>query len=227
MRELAGLPELVLGGLRRQPTPVRCWTRRGPAAWTSGSGTGSIAESRGNPLALLELPRGLTPAELAGGFGLPDAAPAGEPDRAELPAPLESLPDATRRLLLAAAAEPVGDVALLWRAAERLGIGADAAAPAQTAGLIELGARVRFRHPLVRSAVYRRAPVIDRQQVHRALAEATDPEADPDRRAWHRAHAAAGPRRGRRRRAGAVGRRARRRAAASPRRPRSWSERPS
>ena len=94
--------------------------------------------------------------------------------------------------MLTAAAEPVGDVTLLWRAAEQLGIGADAVAPAQAAELIALGARVRFRHPLVRSAVYRAAPVHERQEVHRALAQATDPEADPDRRAWHRAHAAAG-----------------------------------
>ena len=94
--------------------------------------------------------------------------------------------------MLTAAAEPVGDVTLLWRAAERLGIGADAVAPAQAAELIALGARVRFRHPLVRSAVYRAAPVHERQEVHRALAHATDAAADPDRRAWHRAQAAAG-----------------------------------
>ena len=106
---------------------------------------------------------------------------------------LEALPVQTRRLLLVAAAEPVGDVMLLWRAAERLGLGADAAGPAQTAGLIELAVRVRFRHPLVRSAAYRAAAVPDRQEVHRALAEATDAAVDPDRRAWHRAHAASGP----------------------------------
>jgi DNA-binding CsgD family transcriptional regulator len=95
--------------------------------------------------------------------------------------------------LLAAAAEPVGDVLLLRRATERLGIGAEAATPAEAAGLIELGARVRFRHPLVRSAAYRAARPGDRQDVHRALAEATDPGSDPDRRAWHRASAAAEP----------------------------------
>jgi DNA-binding CsgD family transcriptional regulator len=106
---------------------------------------------------------------------------------------LESLPAATQTLLLLAAAEPVGDVIMLWNAAERLGIDPDAAAPAEAAGLIEVGARVRFRHPLVRAAAYRAADVIDRRRVHRALAEATDPEADPDRRAWHRAHAAVGP----------------------------------
>jgi DNA-binding CsgD family transcriptional regulator len=96
-------------------------------------------------------------------------------------------------LLLLAAAEPLGDLALLWRAAARLGIGAEAAAPAVEAGLAEFGTRVRFRHPLVRAAAYRVAPVRDRQLVHAALAEATDAQQDPDRRAWHRAHAAPGP----------------------------------
>jgi hypothetical protein len=95
--------------------------------------------------------------------------------------------------LLLAAAEPVGDVTLLWRAAERLGIGSDAAAPAQAAGLVEIGSRVQFRHPLVRSAAYRAAPAHDRREAHRALAGATDARLDPDRRAWHRARAADGP----------------------------------
>jgi DNA-binding CsgD family transcriptional regulator len=152
-----------------------------------------VAESRGNPLALLELPKGMSAAELAGGFGLPDALPvAGRIERSFLRR-LGSLPVKTQRLLLVAAAEPIGDVALLWRAAGRLGVGADAAAPAEAAGLIELGVRVRFRHPLLRGAVYRAAALPDRREVHRALAEATDPGADPDRRAWHRARAAAGP----------------------------------
>ena len=152
-----------------------------------------VAETRGNPLALLELPRGLSAAELAGGFGLPDApALASRIERSFLRR-FESLPVNTQRLLLAAAAEPIGDVTLLWRAAEWLGIGADAAAPAEAAGLIEFGSRVRFGHPLLRAAVYGAAAVPDRREVHRALAEATDPGADPDRRAWHRAHAAVGP----------------------------------
>lgn len=152
-----------------------------------------VAETRGNPLALLELPRGLPAAGLAGGFGLPDARPLASRIEHSFLRRLQSLPVETQRLLLTAAAEPVGDVTLLWRAAARLGIGADAAAPAEGAGLIKLGAGVRFRHPLVRSAAYRAAGLADRQGVHRALAEATDPEADPDRRAWHRAHAAVGP----------------------------------
>src|SRR5204862_5436715 len=103
------------------------------------------------------------------------------------------LPRETQQLLLVAAAEPVGDVSLLWRAAEKLGIRGDAGKPAEEAALIDLGIRVRFRHPLARSAAYRAAHFRDREEVHRALAEATDPDTDPDRRAWHRAQAASGP----------------------------------
>ena len=190
--EMSGLPELVVAGLGdgdaralldsvihgRLDEPVR---------------DRIVAETHGNPLALLELPRGLTSAQLAGGFGLLDAMPLASRIEQSFLRRLEALPVQTRRLLLVAAAEPVGDVMLLWRAAERLGLGADAAGPAQTAGLIELAVRVRFRHPLVRSAAYRAAAVPDRQEVHRALAEATDAAVDPDRRAWHRAHAASGP----------------------------------
>ena len=151
-----------------------------------------VAETRGNPLALLELPRGLTPAELAGGFGLPDRGPLSRRIERSFRRRFESLPPDSRHLLLVAAAEPTGDVPLLWRAADGLGIGAGAAGPAEAAELLELGARVRFRHPLVRSAIYAAAPRPEREAVHGALADATDPEADPDRRAWHRAHAAAG-----------------------------------
>jgi DNA-binding CsgD family transcriptional regulator len=152
-----------------------------------------VAESNGNPLALLELPKGLTAAELAGGFGRPDARVVANLIEQSFLRRVRALPVETRRLLLAAAAEPVGDVALLWRAVEVLGIGADAAAPAEADGLIEVGARVRFRHPLARSAAYRAATARERQRIHRALAEVTDPHADPDRRAWHRAQAALGP----------------------------------
>jgi hypothetical protein len=152
-----------------------------------------LAETRGNPLALLELPRGLTAAELAGGFGLPNTGPLTSQIEQSFLRRIQALPAATQRLLLTAAAEPVGDVPLLRRAADLLEIEAGAALPAETAGLIEFGARVRFRHPLVRSAAYRAARIGDRQLVHRALAEVTDPESDPDRRAWHRANAATGP----------------------------------
>jgi DNA-binding CsgD family transcriptional regulator/tetratricopeptide (TPR) repeat protein len=189
--ELAGLPELTVRGLRNGDaralldavTPGRLDVRVRDRI---------IAETRGNPLALLELPRGLSAAELAGGFGRPDAQPLASRIEQSFIRRLEPLPAATQTLLLAAAAEPAGEVPLLWRAAEELGIGRDAAAPAEAAGLIELGTRVRFRHPLVRAAVYRAATVPDRRAAHRALAEATDPVSDPDRRAWHRANAAQG-----------------------------------
>jgi DNA-binding CsgD family transcriptional regulator len=151
-----------------------------------------VAETRGNPLALLELPRDLAAEEIAGGFGLPEPGPLSGRIEQSFVRRFEPLPAESKQLMLAAAAEPVGDVALLWRAAEQLGVKAGAAAPAEASELIDLGRRVRFRHPLVRSAIYKTAPLENRQLVHRALAAATDPEIDPDRRAWHRAHAAAG-----------------------------------
>ncbi|MCV7411175.1 LuxR family transcriptional regulator [Mycobacterium florentinum] len=152
-----------------------------------------VAETRGNPLALLELPRGLTAAELAGGFERPDVRPlAGQIEQTFLRR-IRSLPDQTQQLLLTAAAEPVGDAALLTRAANRLGLPPDAVARAEAVGLIDVGTRVRFRHPLVRSAAYRSADLMERRRVHRALAEATDSGTDPDRRAWHLAIAAPGP----------------------------------
>jgi DNA-binding CsgD family transcriptional regulator/tetratricopeptide (TPR) repeat protein len=152
-----------------------------------------IAETRGNPLALLELSRGLTATELAGGFGMPPAQAL--PGRIEegFVRRLASLPEDTRVLLLVAAAEPIGDPRLLWRAAERLGIGPAAAEGAEVDGLLAIGERVTFRHPLVRSAMYRSAAPEDRRAAHLALAEVTDTEVDPDRRAWHRAAAAPGP----------------------------------
>ena len=151
-----------------------------------------VAETRGNPLALLELPSGRTPAELAGGFGLSDAPAL--PGRIEqsFTERLATLPPSTRLLLLVAAAEPVGDPVLLWRAAGRLGVGPGAAAAADTHGLLAVGELVTFRHPLVRSAVYGAAAPEDRRRVHRALADATDAGVDPDRRAWHLAHATVG-----------------------------------
>jgi DNA-binding CsgD family transcriptional regulator len=152
-----------------------------------------IAESGGNPLALIELPRGVTTAELAGGFGVAGTLPlAGRIEHSFLQQ-IAQLPESTRRLLLLAAAEPLGDPALLWHAADRLGIAVEAADAAESDGLLTLGGRVTFRHPLVRSAIYRSAAPDDRREAHRALAEATDPQLDPDRRAWHLAHGAAGP----------------------------------
>ena len=152
-----------------------------------------VAETRGNPLALMELPRSLTPGELAGGFGLPGAPAGTDPIEENFRRRVESLPAETRQLLLLAAADPAADPALVWQATALLGIGAEAAGPAAEAGLAEVGARVRFRHPLVRSVVYRCAPGQDKQRAHAALAEVTDPRLNPDRRAWHRAQAAAGP----------------------------------
>ena len=152
-----------------------------------------VAETRGNPLALLELPRGLTATQLAGGFGLPGAQTVTGRIEESFVRRLELLSDDGRRLLLVAAAEPAGDPLLLWRAAGRLGIGPEAAEAAEAEGLLAIGGRVRFRHPLVRSALYRAAAADDRRAVHMALAEATDRKADPDRRAWHLAAAAAGP----------------------------------
>ncbi len=152
---------------------------------------GIVAEARGNPLALLELPRGRTPAQLAFGLGMSNTMPLTSRMEHGFLQRLQPLPAETRRLLLAAAVEPVGDATVLWHAAERLGITPDAAAPAAEAGLVEFGARVRFRHPLVRSAAWRSADVRDLRAVHGALAEATG--LDPDRRAWHRAQASTEP----------------------------------
>jgi DNA-binding CsgD family transcriptional regulator len=152
-----------------------------------------VVETHGNPLALLELPRDLTPAQLAGGFGLPAALPLSTQIEESFVRRLARLPRDARRLLLMAAADPTGDAALEWRAARILGVGDSTATGAESDGLLTFDGGVTFRHPLVRSAVYRAAEPDERRQVHRALAEATDPEVDPDRRAWHRAQAASTP----------------------------------
>jgi DNA-binding CsgD family transcriptional regulator len=190
--DLAGLPELVIGGLREDDA----------RALLDSALTGPldalvrdqiVAEAHGNPLALLELPRGWTAAELAGGFGLPGAVPLAGRIEDSFRRQLGTLPAQPRRLLQLAAAEPTGDPVLMWRAAGRLGIYAEAAGPAVEAGLAEFGVRVRFRHPLVRSAAYRSAPTDDLREIHAALAEVTDPASDPDRLTWHRAAATAAP----------------------------------
>jgi DNA-binding CsgD family transcriptional regulator len=152
-----------------------------------------VAETRGNPLALLELPRGLSATQLASGFGTADGDGLSGRIKESFVRQYEPLPDDTRLLLLLAAADPVGDPVLLWRGADHLGINPTAADPAQSQGLLSVGDRVIFRHPLVRSAVYGSAPADERHAVHTALAEATDAELDPDRRAWHRAAASPGP----------------------------------
>ncbi len=187
--ELEGFQELVVEGLR--DGDARALLRsavRGPLDERVRERI--VAETRGNPLALLELPRGSTLAELAGGFGLPTASGLSGRIEDSFQRRFARLPAETQRLLLVAAADPVGDPVLVWRAAERLGIGVQAAA--ETDGLLAIGARVTFRHPLVRSSVYRAASPEERQAVHRALADATDPAIDPDRRAWHLAQATAG-----------------------------------
>jgi DNA-binding CsgD family transcriptional regulator len=152
-----------------------------------------VAETGGSPLALLELPRGLSPAQLAGGFGLTAALPLSAGIEESFRRRLDWLPRDARRLLLLAAADPIGDPALLWRAAQELGVGETAATVVESAGLLTLNGAATFRHPLVRSAVYGSAEPSERREVHRALANATDPQLDPDRRAWHRAQAASIP----------------------------------
>jgi DNA-binding CsgD family transcriptional regulator len=151
-----------------------------------------IAETRGNPLAVIELPWSLAPAELPGGFAELAATPLASVLEQRFLHRIEALPGDTRQLLLIAAVEPTGDVALLWRAAKLLGIDVTAAGPAEGAGLLELDTHVRFRHPVVRSAVARAVTPEERRMVHRALAESIDAELDPDRRAWHRARGTAG-----------------------------------
>ncbi|SNS32288.1 regulatory protein, luxR family [Geodermatophilus saharensis] len=189
---LTGLPSLRLRGLADGDA----------AALLHSTATGRLdprvrdrilVESRGNPLALLELSRGLSPTELAFGGATAVTGPLDRRLEGEVLRQVAPLPEPTRRLLLTAAAEPTGDLALLWRAAGRLGIGPGAAGAAEASGLVTLHHRVRFRHPLARSAVYRSAAPAQRRAVHRALGEATDPEADPDRRAWHLSRAATGP----------------------------------
>ena len=190
--ELAGVSELVVEGLgEADARALLAAALTGPLDAQVRDRV--VAEARGNPLALLELPRGLTPAELAGGFALPSAVPLSESIKESFRRRLEGLPADTRGLLPVAAADPVGDPVLVWRAAERLGISAQAVIPAAEAGLLEVGTRVRFPHPLVRSVAYRSVSLQERQEVHRALAEVTDPTTDPDRRAWHLAQAASGP----------------------------------
>jgi DNA-binding CsgD family transcriptional regulator len=189
---LAGLPELHVLSLGHRDARTLLESAL-PARLDEHVLERIVVETRGNPLALLELPRGLTPTQLAGGFGLPAAVPLSASIEESFTRRLASLPGDARRLLLVAAADPVGDPALVWRAAQQLGIPESVAETVEAEGLLELGARVVFRHPLVRSAVYRAAGLRERRDVHRALAQATDPETDPDRRAWHRAQAASMP----------------------------------
>ncbi|MEU1600791.1 AAA family ATPase [Streptomyces sp. NPDC005708] len=190
-RDLAGLPELIVKGLS-EPDARALLASAVRVPLDPLVRDRIVAEAQGNPMALLQVPRALAPPELAGGFGLPSGRPVASCIETALHQQFQSLPQDSRRLLLTGAAEPTGDVDLLWRAAGLQEIPVDAAAPAEAAGLVEFGTRVRF-HPLVRSAVYQRTSAPDRRAAHQALAEATDPGLDPDRRAWHRAHASARP----------------------------------
>ena len=190
--ELAGIPEVVLPGL---PTPdariLLESTLAGPLDIRVRDQI--LRETGGNPLALLELLRGLTRTQLAGGFGLPGAVSVSARIEESFARQLADLPPQTQRLLQLAAADPSGDADLVWRAAGQLGIPLQAATPAMNAGLAEISTSVSFRHPMLRSAAYRSASPSERKGAHLALVEATDPVADPDRRAWHRAQAADGP----------------------------------
>ena len=190
--ELAGLPELVVGGLNERDARVLLASAV-DGALDERVSERIVTETRGNPLALLELPRGLTPAQLAVGFRVSASQPLSGRIEKSFRRRIEELPAASQRLLLIASADELGEPGPVWQAAELLGIEPDAAMPASEAGLLDIGTQVRFRHPLVRSAVYHAAPVEQRRAVHRALAEATDPLHDPDRRAWHLAEAASGP----------------------------------
>ena len=189
---LAGLPELTIGGL--SDIDARDLLESVMVGGIDPRVRDRIvAETRGIPLALVEVPRNVSATELAGGFwisGMHSSATALEEKYVQR---IKALPTDTQQLLLVAAAEPVGDAALFLRVAAQLGIPVDALGPAESAGMIEFGPRMRFRHPLVRSAAYRAADLGERRAIHRVLADATDPESDPDRRAWHAANAAAGP----------------------------------
>jgi DNA-binding CsgD family transcriptional regulator len=192
LEELAGLPELRLG--RLPDASARELLASVIAAPLDERVRARIlAETRGNPLALLELPREFSAERLAGGFGLPGNGALPGRIEASFRRRVQQLPAETRRLLLLAAADPTGEPALLVRASEKIGVPISELSPAEADGLLDLGAQVTFRHPLLRSAIYRAAASDERRAAHQALAAGTDPEFDPDRRAWHRAHAIARP----------------------------------
>jgi len=192
LHEFSGLPELAVDGLNARDAQGLLESAM-PGRLDERVRNRIASESHGNPLTLLDLAHSVAPAKFAGGYALPDAMPAEQRSEEAFVQQLELLPIETRRLLLIAATEPLGDTGLLWRASGQLGLGPEAASPAQAAGMIDIGALVRFSHPLLRSAVYRHASLSDRREAHRALAEVTDPVADPGDRAWHQAYAADGP----------------------------------
>src|SRR5690242_6772666 len=195
-RLFPGLPALPLEGLTDQDARGLL-TAAVPGHLDERVRDRIVAETGGNPLGLLELARGMSEADLAGGFA--------DPPQASRPGHLQGrledhylrrvqvLPGPARQLMLLAAADPTGDAALLWRAAHKLGLGPDAAAAVDTEQLLDIGSQVRFRHPLVRSAAYAAGSPEDRRAAHLTLAAATDTQADPEHRVWHLAAAATGP----------------------------------
>ncbi|CAN5778892.1 LuxR family transcriptional regulator [soil metagenome] len=190
--ELAALPDLHLGGLA--DTEARALlSAMMPTRLDEIVRENILAEAGGNPLALLELNRALPPARLAGGYGLAAAKPLATRIEQTYGRRLRELPPQTRMLLLLAAAEPTGEPGWLWAAASRLGIGADAAGPAELSGMVTVNTRLRFRHPLVRSAIYGGVSQAERRQAHAALAEVISGPAADEHRAWHRAHATGAP----------------------------------
>jgi DNA-binding CsgD family transcriptional regulator len=191
-RPFVGLPEILVEGLDEDDAHALLATVV-PGRLDERVRDRLVSETGGNPLALLELPKGMTAAELAGGFGLPHAGAIQLQIEDSYQRRVRGLPPQSQQLMLLAAADSIGDAATVWRAATAVGIDADAAGPPANENLLEIGTRVRFRHPLVRSAVYHAATPEQRRTAHEALAAASDPETDADRRAWHRAHAASGP----------------------------------
>jgi DNA-binding CsgD family transcriptional regulator len=188
---LDGLPELLVGGL--PAAQAQELLASAAAGITEEVSQQIIAQTGGNPLGLIELGSELTAGQLAGQVALPEPLPLGPSLEARFLRQVRQLPAATQTLLLTVAADPAGDQAQLWRAGERLGFGVHAAGPAETHGLLHFGPLIRFRHPLIRSAVYHGASVVERTRVHEALAAVTDPARDADLRAWHRAAAATKP----------------------------------
>jgi DNA-binding CsgD family transcriptional regulator/tetratricopeptide (TPR) repeat protein len=186
--DLGDLPRLELGGLS-DVDAAELLRRTGRTGLDDEVRDRVVAEARGNPLVLLELE--------VGPWGLPadgDRRPGRALDAVadQFARRVEALPGPTRQLVGLAAVEPVGDLAILRRAATLLGLDVDRFDAAEEAGLVELGPRLRFRHPLVRAGAYRSTAPGWRRRAHAALAEATDPARDPDRCAWHRAHAVTG-----------------------------------
>ena len=188
---LAGLPEMSIAGLD-EGAALELLASLVPGPLSPAVGARVVAETGGNPLALVEVARQLSPGQLAGVELLPEPLPVGGSLEEAFGRRVRRLPAEARLLLAVAAAEPVGSQALVWRAAGQLGIDPDAAASADLGGLAAIGSQVEFRHPLIRSVIYQTMPLRQRRLIHRALAAAGD-GSEPDRVAWHLGMAAAGP----------------------------------